>query len=137
MRRFVEGLRDDRRGVSAIEFAIVAPVLILMVIGILQLGMFFYGHAALRNAVSEGARFATIFPRPTEAQVIARIQSYRSTAAHGTYSTPTVAYQRNAATGLWRANISMTYTARFNLILFKYTKSVTYARQANVQPPPP
>lgn len=136
MTRSLARLGRDRRGASAIEFALIAPLFILMIVGVTQLGGLFYAHAALRNAVSEGARFATIFPRPTEAQVVARINSHRGPAG-GTWGTPTVVYALDAPTGRWRATITATYTANFDFILFRWTGvTLTYSRRAYVNAPP-
>jgi Flp pilus assembly protein TadG len=136
VRRFLSRLRDDRRGVSAIEFAIVAPVLILMVIGILQMGAMFYAQATLQSAVSDGARFATIFPRPSQAQVVARIEANRNSAIRGTFGTPQVTFALNPQTRNWVATVTMTYTASFNFIFFTTNRTFTYTRQANIPPPP-
>ena len=136
MRRLLDRLRRDTRGVTAIEFAIVAPILVFMIIGVAQMGALFYGHAALRNAVSEGARFATIHPRPTAAQVVARIQANRPRRVPGTFSTPVVTFTRNATTGNWRADVTMTYTATFNFVVTEFPITFNYSRQANVYAPP-
>ncbi|HEY0011819.1 MAG TPA: TadE/TadG family type IV pilus assembly protein [Allosphingosinicella sp.] len=135
MRHILARLRRDASGVTAIEFAIVAPILVFMVIGVAQMGALFYGHAALRNAVSEGARYATIHPRPTAAEVVARIQANRPDSVPGTFSTPVVTYTQNAATGNWQANVTMSYTATFNFVLTQFPITFNYARQANVYAP--
>ncbi|HEX8644306.1 MAG TPA: TadE/TadG family type IV pilus assembly protein [Allosphingosinicella sp.] len=135
MRSLLTRLRRDRSGVTAIEFAILAPVLVFIIIGIAQMGALFYGHAALRNAVSEGARFATIHPRPTTAEVVARINANRPSGAAGTFGTPSVTYTQNATTGYWRADVSMTYSATLDFVLLKMPLTLSYSRQANVYPP--
>ncbi len=135
MRRFLSRLKRDRRGVSALEFAFVAPLLVLMIIGVLQMGLVFYGHSALRNAVSEGARYATIHPRPTAAQVVTRINSKKATQARGTWGTPTVTYTQNATTRNWHATISMTYTTKIDLLFYEWPVTLSYTRRANVYPP--
>lgn len=45
----------DARGVTAIEFAIVAPVLLAMVFGILQFGIAMNHQMVLTNAAAKGA----------------------------------------------------------------------------------
>jgi hypothetical protein len=45
---------DD--GTTAIEFAIVAPVLILLIMGIMEFGLIYYAKNVLENAVAVGAR---------------------------------------------------------------------------------
>lgn len=135
MMRFLARLRRDRRGVSAIEFAIVAPVLIFMVVGIAQMGSMFYAHSSLSHAVAEGARFATIHPRPTAAEVVSRVEARRPLNAPGTFTTPTVSYARNTATGNWRATVAMNYTLRLEFIFFDYEVTLNATRQASVYPP--
>lgn len=45
----------DIRGVTAIEFSIIAPVLLVMVFGILQFGIAMNHHMVLTNAAAKGA----------------------------------------------------------------------------------
>lgn len=137
MRGFFARLRKDKRGVSAIEFAMIAPVLILMIIGVFQMGSLFHSRAVLSNAVSEGARFATIFPRPTSAQIVTRVVEHRpASAGVAAFSTPTAVFTRNTATGTWFVDVSMTYTKTLNFIFFSYPVTLDYSRRANVYPPP-
>jgi hypothetical protein len=51
--------RDDR-GASAVEFALVVPVLVLMVMGIIDYGMFFSDRLAVKQGIREGARDAVV-----------------------------------------------------------------------------
>ena len=48
------------RGVSAIEFAFVLPVLLAIVLGIINYGVLLYNQAVITNAAREGARWASI-----------------------------------------------------------------------------
>ncbi len=50
----------ERRGVVAVEFAIVAPILLAITFGILQMGRAFEMQTLLDTAAREGARFASI-----------------------------------------------------------------------------
>ena len=45
----------DRRGVAALEFAMVAPLLFLLFFGIIEAGTLFYQYMTLTNAVSTSA----------------------------------------------------------------------------------
>jgi Flp pilus assembly protein TadG len=71
--RLLQRLRRNQRGAAALEFVIVAPALILMIVGIARLGIMFMANAGLRNAVAEGARYATIFPRPSNTEIQNRV----------------------------------------------------------------
>jgi hypothetical protein len=54
----------------------------------------------------------------------------------GTFSTPVVTFTRNATTGNWRADVTMTYTATFNFVVTEFPITFNYSRQANVYAPP-
>jgi len=51
---------NNERGVAIVEFAIILPVLLLLVFGIIQFGFIFNGQITLTSAVREGARFAVV-----------------------------------------------------------------------------
>jgi len=53
-------LRREERGASAVEFALVAPLLLLMLFGIIVTALYFWQHAALNRAAFESARCAAI-----------------------------------------------------------------------------
>ncbi|WP_323097583.1 TadE/TadG family type IV pilus assembly protein [Intrasporangium sp. YIM S08009] len=50
------------RGAAAVEFAIVLPVLFLVIAGIVDFGRAFYAQIELSNAAREGARTAVVLP---------------------------------------------------------------------------
>ena len=50
--------RKGQRGAAAIEFAIVAPVLILILLGTIEMGLLLYDNQVITNASREGARSA-------------------------------------------------------------------------------
>jgi len=51
---------SDERGQNIVEFALVVPVLALMLFGIFEFGNLFRTQIQLQNAVREGARFTAI-----------------------------------------------------------------------------
>jgi len=53
-----EDRRADERGQTLIEFAIVLPVFMLIVFGLVDVGRFVYTNATLSQAAREGARLA-------------------------------------------------------------------------------
>ena len=57
--------RPRRRGVSAVEFALVLPVLLTLVGGAVDFGRCFYTHIAVTNAARAGAEFASTHPVTT------------------------------------------------------------------------
>lgn len=74
MRMLCRKLITNDRGAALLEFALVAPFLIMIANGILQLGLLFASNAGMKQAVEVGARYATIFPRPNASQIEARIR---------------------------------------------------------------
>ncbi len=57
--------RDREKGAAAVEFAIVLPMLILLVFGIMEAGWYFGQVVEVRNAAREGARLAAVdYPVP-------------------------------------------------------------------------
>jgi Flp pilus assembly protein TadG len=47
---------QSRKGSAAIEFAMVAPVLFLMIFGIIECGVIYFGSSALQNATDDAGR---------------------------------------------------------------------------------
>lgn len=60
-------LRKNEKGQSLIEFALVLPLLILIVVGIAEFGWLFNGKITLTSAAREGARVVAILKNETTA----------------------------------------------------------------------
>lgn len=54
---FFDRLRADTRGVTAVEFAMVAGPFLMMLFGIIAVGLFFFTTFTMENAVEQAARF--------------------------------------------------------------------------------
>ena len=67
--------RKKRRGASAVEFALVAPVFILLVLGMIEFGRMVMVQQLLTNASREGARRA-VLDGSTVADVQTLVQDY-------------------------------------------------------------
>jgi Flp pilus assembly protein TadG len=52
--------RLDERGATAVEFALLLPVLLTILFGIIEFGMIMYGREVVTNASREGARAGII-----------------------------------------------------------------------------
>jgi Flp pilus assembly protein TadG len=63
------------RGAQLVEFALVLPLLLLVVLGILDFGLLFQRYEVLTNAAREGARVA-ILPDYEQDDVEARVAQY-------------------------------------------------------------
>jgi len=67
-RRILRRLHVEQRAAAMVEFAIVAPVLLLFVFGIVEYGRFFFLYNNLTNAAREGARLAAVTPMSTTSE---------------------------------------------------------------------
>lgn len=50
------------QGQSLVEFALILPLFMLIVLGVFDFGRAIYGYSALHNAAREGARYGAIHP---------------------------------------------------------------------------
>jgi Flp pilus assembly protein TadG len=66
----------SQRGAAAVEFAIVVPLLFLLIFGIIDFGFGFHAWDASENAAREGARVAAV--DPNTADITARVRSSSS-----------------------------------------------------------
>lgn len=58
-------LLNSERGSVAVEFALLVPVLFLILFGIINFGVLMYNQAVITNAAREGARWAAIHTTAT------------------------------------------------------------------------
>lgn len=110
-------LLRDRRGATAAEFALAVPVLLLMLFTVLQFGVLYVANAGLQNAVGEGARVATLWPRRSTAEITSEINAARFGLNPAGLSQPQLTYGR--ANGQDFVELSMTYTTDLDFIFFK------------------
>lgn len=47
-----------QRGATIVEFAIIAPVFVMLMIGVIELSMVYFANLTMQHAVREGARYA-------------------------------------------------------------------------------
>lgn len=76
-RGFARRLRADTSGVTIIEFAIVAPAFLIMLMGMLDIGQMIYGKSILNGAVQAAARSSSLETGDTaaaDAMVLDRVE---------------------------------------------------------------
>lgn len=125
MTRSLRTLLRERRGAAAVEFAIGVPVLLLFIFAIAQFGIFFFANAGVHHAVGEGARYALIYPTPSDAAIRARMLDRRFGLKLDQIQGPTVV--RGVDNGVDYAEVSMRYTVPINFVFFR-TAPVTIDR---------
>ena len=63
--RLPPGLRRHGKGQGLLEFALILPALLLVVLGIIEFGYVFTVYTTMFNAAREGARYGMVNPRDT------------------------------------------------------------------------
>jgi hypothetical protein len=58
--RFFKRLRDSESGSMVVEFALLGPIFIIMLFGVLQIGIAMQNYNALRNVSADVARYAMV-----------------------------------------------------------------------------
>ena len=79
MRLFSQRLVSASRhegGASAVEFALVAPVFIMFLLGIIELGRALYFASSVQWAVERASRTVAINPAVTQSQLYTSVQQY-------------------------------------------------------------
>lgn len=88
-------LRDER-GATAVEFALLGPVMITLMLAVLQVGIALWSYNSMRSIASDIARYAVVNYQGNNKLTTTQIQTYaRSTAISTPY-------------GLTDANLSIT-----------------------------
>lgn len=89
-------LQSERpRAQSLVEFALILPILILIILGVIEMGYALFIYSQVENAAREGARAAAVRPCPNAADVQTIIDATRARlpALVDTNSiTPTISY---------------------------------------------
>lgn len=129
MKAVLRKLITESRGAAVVEFALSASIIIGLLIGITQIGILFMASAGLRQAVGEGARFATIFPTPDDPAIIAKVNAKKFGLNSAYITGPTVT--RGTDNGVSYVEVSMSYAVPLNFVFYsKPTVTLTATRRA-------
>lgn len=101
-----------QRGQSLVEFALVLPLLVLLLGGVLELGRLFFAYVAVTDAAAEGATYASIYPTSTLQQITERAQA----ATGGMVQLSTSMIQVNRPSLTAGSPITVTVTYPFSLV---------------------
>ena len=102
------GLPGSQRGSVAVEYAIVLPVLLLFVLGIMDTGRLIWTYATLNRAAEAAARCASV--DTATCGTVAQIQSYAVTQAYGLTIAAAAFTPTTVACG---SRVAATYTFQF------------------------
>ncbi len=115
MRRPATGARAQQ-GAAAVEFALILPILLLVLLGTVELSLALYNKAILTNASREGARAGIVLssPKMSDAQISAVVLNYTNGAliSLGATTAPTVTVVQSSPASFpnaLRVTVSYTY----------------------------
>ncbi|WP_285319120.1 TadE/TadG family type IV pilus assembly protein [Pseudarthrobacter sp. lyk4-40-TYG-27] len=105
---------DSERGAAAVEFAILLPLLLMLVLGTIEFGRAYNAQITLTNAARDGVRVMAINNNPTAARTATQtaaasvsstipasaITVSPSTCSTGTQVTVTIKYTLSTITGI-------------------------------------
>lgn len=116
-----------RRGQTLVEFAISISLLILLLVGLIELGRYVFTIGTLTNAVREGARYAIVRPFDTDG-IVERVRQTVSgidrpavavqvtfnppTRASGSIVTITASYPFQSIIGIFNRTIQVSTVMR-------------------------
>jgi Flp pilus assembly protein TadG len=111
VRILLKSLRRDRRGTTAVEFAIIAPVLILLLIGTIAVCFALFLVGSLHFAVEDGARCASV--KTTICADAATTVAYTQSRYLGPNVSPTFTYATAACGNSVTGSINYTMDVGF------------------------
>jgi Flp pilus assembly protein TadG len=100
------GFADDR-GTTAIEFAIIAPVMIMLLVGIASLSLMLFALGSMHFAVEDAARCASA--RPTQCSTPAAIIAYAKTRYAGALASPLFTFAEASCGNRVTATVTFTF----------------------------
>lgn len=134
----MKGLRkiNNQNGAALVEFAIVLPLLLMLIFGMIEFSVLLYDKAMITNASREGARAGIVysFPTPvTTAEITQTVNNYLQThlISLGGASAPTITAGQCTGTGT-PLTVTVTYPYNF-LVLPNLATSVPGSITLNAQ----
>ena len=124
MRNLLKSLRLNDQGTTAVEFAIVAPVLIALLVGTIALcvGLFLIG--SLHYAVEEGARCASV--KTTVCSNAATTVAYAQNHYFGPNVSPTFTYAAAACGNSVSASINYSMNVGFKTFVLPISATACF-----------
>lgn len=124
----IRKLRRNEDGSAAIETAIALPFLIAMIYGLFRFGLVYEANAGMSHALGEGARYATLYPTPTDAQIKTRMQNSLFGNGYGSFTVSDPASAADSKT------LTITFSTPMHFLFFS-TPPITLSRTKKVYTP--
>jgi Flp pilus assembly protein TadG len=119
----------SQKGAALVEFALVLPILLVLVFGIIEFGVMLFDKAVITNASREGARAGIVYSYPnkiTEGEISAIVSQYCGTnlVSLGQGSAPVVKITGVCSKAGDSLTVGITYPYHF-LVLPSFIVSLT------------
>lgn len=123
-------LKCESRGVAAVEFAIVLPLLLLLIFGIIEFSLVLYDQAIITNASREAARAGVVVrkAKATEAQIKTVATNYCQNylISFGTTPTPAITVSETTNPDFSTPQLSVTVSYTYSgLMLGPFLSAIT------------
>lgn len=109
--------RRRTRGQSLVEFALVLPVFLVILCGLMDMGFLLYSRMTVINAAREGARVATTMTEESTGAIRSAIAGQVGGAANGLPVTTDVAFLGDEPGDSFRVTVTHTYHPFFPLLI--------------------
>lgn len=108
--------KQNERGVAAAEFALLLPVFLMILFGIIEFGMIMYGREIVTNATREGARAGITQgpPKLTAGQITTISNNYLTNTGINPAS---VTFTAAGAGGANPSTLTVSATYRYNFLI--------------------
>ena len=128
MMRLLARLRRNDRGAAVIETAFALPAQIMMIWMLVQLGLVFRAMSGIQHGLGEGARTATLYPKPSDTVIQQKITDAVFGIGPGTFAIPTPT--TGTSDGATYLDLKVTYTQPTDLLFLPGpTISVTRSKR--------
>jgi Flp pilus assembly protein TadG len=124
---------QDQKGVATVEMAIALPILVVFIWGIFQIGLLFQANAGMQHALGEGARYATIFPTPSDTQIRNRVLAKKFGTYNGNLGSLQIADTSSGGIVQYK-DMTLTYNQQMHFLFIPVT-TVTLTRSKRVYMP--
>lgn len=133
LRDTMQSMRGDRRGVAAIEFAIMVPTLIMMTVCTVDLGMGIYTNMQVQDAAQAGAQYAIV--HGFDANSISTVVS-NATGQSGISASPAPVQYCGCATAAGVTNVTCGAACPAGAVSGTYVQVSTQATYTTILPYP-
>lgn len=118
---FLAKFHRNRDGAAATEFALAAPLLLMIFYGMAQFGIILLANSGIRHGLDKGARAATVYVGTTpmtDQQIRDVVTGGLYGVKNATISPPTIS--RGSTNGVNYVDITIAYSAPVDFIVYQY-----------------